>query len=238
MATTASDAVNTNIAFTARELSATVPIIATANDAASVDILELAGCSHVLELGEMMGQSLARRIIGGDAMAHVIGQFDQLLIAEAAAAGTPLVGRTLQQNGLREKTRLSVVGVWERGQFEMAGPDISISPHTVFVLAGSQDQLKAYDGLFCLYNVATAPVVILGGGRVGRATGRALEERDMDYRIVEQAPERNLDTEKYIVGNAAELQVLRQAGIREAPAVVITTHDDDINIYLTRMALP
>ncbi len=233
VATTASDPVNTNIAFTAREMSATVPIIATANDAASVDILELAGCSHVIQLGEMMGQSLARRIVVGDAMAHVIGQFDQLLIAEAAAAGTPLVGRTLQQNGLREKTGLSVVGVWERGQFEMAGPQTSVSPHTVLVLAGSQDQLKAYDELFYLYNASAAPVVILGGGRVGRATGHALEERDMDYRIVEQAPERSQRTEKYIVGNAAELEVLREAGIREAPAVVITTHDDDINIYLT-----
>ncbi len=233
VATTASDAVNTNIAFTAREMSATVPIIATANDSASVDILELAGCSRVLQLGEMMGQSLARRIIGGDAMTHVIGQFDQLLIAEAAAAGTPLVGQTLQQNELREKTGLSVVGVWERGQFEMAGPQTPIDPHTVLVLAGSQDQLKAYDELFCQYNVSVAPVVILGGGRVGRATGHALEERDMDYRIIEQAPERAQLTAKYIVGNAAELQVLRQAGIGEAPAVVITTHDDDINIYLT-----
>ena len=64
--TTASDQVNTNVAFTVREVTETVPIIATANAAASVDILELAGVSHVLQLGKMMGQALARRVSGGD----------------------------------------------------------------------------------------------------------------------------------------------------------------------------
>jgi hypothetical protein len=64
---------NTNVAFTVREISESVPIVATASFPASVDILELAGCNRVLELGEMLGQSLARRILGRDAKSHVIG---------------------------------------------------------------------------------------------------------------------------------------------------------------------
>jgi Trk K+ transport system NAD-binding subunit len=171
VAATANDAVNTNVAFTVREMAGTVPIIATANNAASVDILELAGCTHVLRLGDMLGQSLARRISGGDAITHVIGQFGQLFIAEATAARTPLVGTTLRQSRLREEVGISVVGVWERGRFETAGPETCISPHTVLVLAGSRSQLQRYDQRFCMYNISDAPVVILGGGRVGRATG-------------------------------------------------------------------
>jgi Trk K+ transport system NAD-binding subunit len=230
--TAASDAVNANIAFTVREMSATVPIIATADDTASVDILKLAGCSHVLQLGDMLGQSLARRVIGGDAMTHVIGQFDELLIAEAMVARTPLVGMSLRQSQLRERTGLSVVGVWERGNFGSAGPDTRISPHTVLVLAGSQSQLQQYDALFCRYNVSKSAVVILGGGRVGRAIGQALEERGMDYCIVERAPERMSHPARVIVGNAAEWETLKVAGIMEASTVAITTHDDAINIYL------
>jgi Trk K+ transport system NAD-binding subunit len=233
VATTASDAVNTNVAFTVREMAETVPIIATANDAAAVDILQLAGCSHVLQLGDMLGQSLARRVSGGDALTHIIGRFDQLLIAEATAARTPLVGRTLRQSRLRQDVGVSVVGVWERGHFASAGPETRLGPHTVMVLAGSEAQLHQYDTHFCMYNVADEPVVILGGGRVGRATGRALQGRGLDYRIVERAPERTHDTGKYIVGNAAEWEVLNKAGLMKAPTVVITTHDDDINIYLT-----
>ena len=231
--TTASDALNTNVVFTVRDVAPTVPLIATANDPVAGDMLKLAGCSHVLHLGDMLGQSLARRILGGDAVTHVIGQFDQLLIAEATAARTPLVGTTLRQSQLREQVGVSVIGVWDRGHFAMAQPETSITPHTVLVLAGSQQQLQQYDAYFCVYNVSKTPVVIIGGGRVGRATGRALAERHMDYRIIEQLPERIQDSEKYILGNAADGEILRQAGLMDAPAVVITTHDDDVNIYLT-----
>ncbi len=231
--TTASDALNTNVVFTVRDVAPTVPLIATANDPVAGDMLTLAGCSHVLHLGNMLGQSLARRILGGDAVTHVIGQFDQLLIAEATAARTPLVGTTLRQSRLREQVGVSVVGVWDRGHFAMARPETPITPHTVLVLAGSQQQLQQYDAYFCVYNVVKAPIVVIGGGRVGRATGRALAERHMDYRIIEQLPERIQDPEKYILGNAADGGILRQAGLMDAPAVVITTHDDDVNIYLT-----
>jgi Trk K+ transport system NAD-binding subunit len=196
-------------------------------------MLKLAGCSHVLHLGDMLGQSLARRILGGDAVTHVIGQFDQLLIAEATAARTPLVGTTLRQSQLREQVGVSVIGVWDRGHFAMARPETPITPHTVLVLAGSQQQLQQYDTYFCVYNVLKAPVVVIGGGRVGRATGRALAERHMDYRIIEQLPERIQNPEKYILGNAADGEILHQAGLMDAPAVVITTHNDDVNIYLT-----
>src|SRR5690606_20268123 len=49
------DTINTNIAFTVRELSRTVPIVTTATNLNSVDILELAGSNHVLRLDDMMG---------------------------------------------------------------------------------------------------------------------------------------------------------------------------------------
>jgi Trk K+ transport system NAD-binding subunit len=233
VATTASNAVNANVAFTVRDLCETVQIIATASDEAAVDILKLAGCSHVLRLGNTLGQSLARRVSGGDAVTHVIGRFDQLFIAEATAAGTPLVGTTLRQSRLREQVGISLIGVWERGRFATAGPETLIGPHTVLVLAGSLAQLQKYDAQFGMYNVSDQPVIILGGGRVGRATGQALLERKVDYRIVEQRPDRMRDPHQYIIGNAAERDVLESASIMQAPTVVITTHDDDINIYLT-----
>jgi Trk K+ transport system NAD-binding subunit len=76
-------------------------------------------------------------------------------------------------------------------------------------------------------------VVILGGGRVGRATGKALLARKIDYRIVEKDPLRIKNAEKTILGDAAELEILKEAGIDQSPCVVITTHDDDVNVYLT-----
>jgi len=235
VAATSTDVQNTNIAFTVRELSKTVPIITTAKSAAAEDILRLAGSTHVIRLGQLMGQSLARRTIGGDAVAHVIGHFDNLLIAEATAAGTPLIGKTLAETRLREDTGINVIGVWERGRFETARATTQIGTNTVLVMTGSVTQFHQYNELFCIYHQAMAPVVIIGGGRVGRATGQALAERHLDYRIIERLPERVPPgaADKYVVGDAGELEVLQKAGLKEAPAVIITPHDDDISIYLT-----
>jgi voltage-gated potassium channel len=233
VACTTSDITNTSVTFTVRGLANDLPIIATATDDASTKILKLAGSNFVLRLEEMIGQSFARRTVGGDAISHAIGKFDDLVISEAAAYRTPIVGKTLIENRLREKVGVNVVGVWERGRFEPARAETMIHDNTVLVLAGSREHMFRYDELFCIYNVSNAPVVILGGGRVGRATARALARRDVDYRIVEALPDRIRDPDKYVLGSAADLSVLEEAGIREAPAVIITPHDDDLNVYLT-----
>lgn len=232
IAATGSDVVNTNVAFTVREICPQVPIVVTANIVDAVDILELAGSTKVIQLAEIMGQALARRITGVDARAHIIGELREIQIAEATPAGTPLVGKTLAQSKLRQNAGVTVVGIWRRGQFEIATAETRIEADAVMVLAGSAEQLRTYDELFCIYHVSSEPVVIIGAGRVGRATARALAEREVDYRIVETDPKRIRD-EKYIHGSAADLATLEKAGIRETPAVVITTHDDETNVYLT-----
>ena len=233
VASTASDVTNTNVAFTVRGLAKDLPIITSALDVASVDILKLAGSSYVLRLDEMIGQSFARRTLGGDAKSHVIGKFDELLIAEATAHRTPLVGKTLRESQLRQNLGVTVVGVWERGRFEPARAETEINDNTVLVLAGSKEHMFRYDEFFMIYNVSVEPVVILGGGRVGQATARALARRNVDYRIVEPLAELVRDPAKYVVGSAADLEVLEQAGIRQTPTVIITPHDDDLNVYLT-----
>ena len=230
---TLSDPVNTNIAATVREQSSTVPIAALASSAASVDILQLAGCQQVVQLGELLGQALARRVFGHDGRSHVIGQLDQLAIAEAAAAGTPLVGQTLRETGLRSRFNLNVAGVWERGRFTLGRPDIVVTPKTVLLLAGTHEQLAAYDEAFAVKSTTASSAVIIGGGRVGRATARTLADRGVDYRIVEQLRGRSHDSAKTVVGDAADLDVLSDAGIKDATSVVVTTHDDAVNIYLT-----
>jgi voltage-gated potassium channel len=230
---TGNEMVNTNIAFTVREMAAGTPIVALANSKDAQDILYAAGSTTVLQLPDLMGEAFARRISGVDARAHVIGEFKDLLIAEATAAGTPLVGKSLAASKLRENAGVSVVGLWTRGKFQAATADTVIDGSSILLLAGSREQLTKYDELFCIYHVSQGSVIIIGGGRVGRATARALQEREVDYRIIEKQPDRILDAEKYVLGSAADIATLERAGLRESPAIVVTTHDDDTNIYLT-----
>ncbi len=230
---TQSDTVNTGIAFAVREISKTVPILASADSQTSVEVLKIAGCTRVLEFSDMMGQALARRTRGGDTLAHVVGELDNVLIAEAVASETDLIGRTLREDQFRTKSGVTVVGVWERGRFELAQAETVVGPSTVLVVAGSKEQMVKFDKLYHRELTGPGPVVIIGGGRVGQAVARALESRRIDYRIVEQKEQLARDSDHYVVGDAASAETLERAGIEAAPAVVITTHDDDINTYLT-----
>jgi len=231
--TTANDMFNTNVAHTVRELNEDINILSTANSFDSVDILKLAGCNHVLHLGDTLGKALSRRTLGHDARVHVVGRLDRVLIAEATVMDTPLVGKTLKETKLREYTGINVVGLWERGSFISPSPDVVISRNSVLILAGSIDQLRNYDELFGIYSYSDEAVVIIGAGRVGRATARHLHKRGIKYKIIDKNPDRIRDPEHYILGDAADIEVLKQAGIDSAPCVIITTHLDDVNIYLT-----
>lgn len=228
-----SDVRNTNIVFTAREVDRTVPIVARVEQDESVDILELAGASRVFQFHKLLGEALARRVISGHSRCSVISRFEGLVVAEAPAMRTYLVGLTPRTCGLRAGSGVNVVGLWERGVFSLPGPDTVFTDATVLVVAGTEQQVAAFDERLRRDAPAlqTAPVVVLGGGRVGLAAALHLKERGLSYTIVDKSA--RYPMEHGIHGDAADLAVLEQAGIRVAPSVIITTHDDDTNIYLT-----
>lgn len=234
VATTRTDIENTTVVFTVRGINPEVPVFATAREPASVDIIKLAGCTRVIDLTALMAGALARRAIGGAKFSHVVGRIDDLVIAEVDASRTTLVGDTLGH--AQAITAVSVVGVWRRGHFETGNDDSLIEDNTTLVMAGSPAQLKEFNAGYRKptdLRATAAPVIIIGGGRVGRATAAALELRDIDYRIVEQEPSRVLDKKRYVAGSAANKAVMEAAGIDDAPTVIVTTRDDEVNIYLT-----
>jgi len=225
--------VNTNVVFTIRELSDLLPVVSFTNVDEAVDILKLAGSNLVLNLAEMMGQSLARRVVSGSARVHVIGRFQELVIAEAPAMETPLVGKTLKESKVREITGVNIVGIWERGEYRLANSDTVIRANSILVLVGTVPHLRKYDELMGIYHASDAPVVVLGGGRVGESVARSLKERQIPFKIVDRGKYLQAYQEHLISGDAADFQVLKKAGIDEAHTVIITPNQDDTNIYLT-----
>jgi Trk K+ transport system NAD-binding subunit len=231
------DEINTNIAFTVRELSEQVTIITTADSPFSEDILQMAGSTRVLQIYDILGRSLATWTVGGDCRANVISRFDDLIIAEFPALDTPLVGKTLGESRLREQFGVTVVGIWERGKFEIPNAESLIRRTTVLVLAGAEKNLAAYDEIYSFYHIChlTAdPVIIVGGGRVGQTIAERFKERETPYLIIEKNPRRVQEGENFIFGDAADIRTLQKAWIEKAPAALITTHDDATNIYLTK----
>ncbi len=232
VATTRPDIVNTSVVFTVRGITDHTPVIATAREAASFEILKLAGCSRVLDLSRLMAEALARRALGGSQFSHEVGKIDDLVIAEVDASRTSLVGKSWQQAQL--ETSVNIVGLWIRGNFEIGQQENTIDANAVLVMAGTREQLKEFDARYQSRSASleSCPVIIIGGGRVGRATAAALKRRGIESRIVEQNSERILDPDQYVHGSAADKAVLQRAGVDQALTVILTLRDDEMNIYL------
>ena len=239
---TLSDTANTNVAFTVRQAAARVPIAVTASKLVSVDVLDLAGADHVLELGAVLGREMASRVLGSTGRFHAIGSFGTTIIAEAAARGTALVGLTLGEALVLLRSRVRILAIMRKGRLRPMAPDVRITDGTVLVLAGLEADLAQWNEQFQCSEFSEDPVVILGGGRVGRSASRALSDEGVPNTIIEATPGRVENsysvlegTASYAVieGDAADQRVLRRAGLEQASAVLVTPRDDDLNVYLT-----
>lgn len=227
------DMANTNLVFTARGLTEELPIVATVATDAARDALELAGATHLIRPEQMMAAALARRVLGTDASAHVIGELGDLVVAEACVADTPLAGQSLAASQLRSRTGVTVVGTWDRGSLVPVTPDTVIQRHSVLLLAGSKEQVDNYSEAFGHHPVAQNKVIIIGGGNVGQSTARLLDERGIDWRLIERQQRRLGNHPRAVLGDATEFDTLVKAGLQDAATVIITSHDDETNLFLT-----
>ncbi len=229
------DMKNTNIASTVREVSPDVPILSSVNSEDSVDILELAGANHVFNFTKMLGRAFARRAMDAVMPASTIARFDEMAIAELSSNRTGLVGKTVAESRFRATTGLNIVGIWERNRFIPPGPDTVIAAGAALLIAGSIGRIEAFERNLPRPEArAKAPVLVIGCGRVGKAVVAAMEERGANFKVVEQDPRQiPSDDPRYLLGSAADLGVLEAAGIRTTTSVLVTTHSDDLNIYLT-----
>ena len=230
------DTLNTSIILTVHEVAPEESIVATASAQEAIDVLELSGATHVLPLKQWLGEQLAARVNGQNAEAHPIGSVEGLRIAELPLHHTPLANKTVRETRLRETVGVSIVGVWERGRLLPARPETPLTDASVLVVVGTEDQIGALDELLVIYGANPNPVVVIGGGRVGRAAARALRARGVPVTLVERdgaLSQRLSDVcDRVIVGDASDLYHLSEAGLLEAPSVVLTTNDDAMNIFL------
>jgi len=230
------DLTNTNVALTVRESSPDLQLTSIAEHDHSVDILELSGCSNVLHLKRRLGEQLANRVCAGLAQVHVIASYRDLLIGEFPVHGTPLVGKTLGESRLREIAGVNVAGVWDHAEMLPPRPGTVLTELAEPVVVGSAEAIERLNEYLIIYDTNVHPVVVIGGGEVGKSVARALRARDIPVHILERDPDVAAAHEpladRLVVGDAADRDVMREVGIEEAPSVVLTTNDDATNIYL------
>ena len=231
------DLMATNISFTVRGITAKVPIVTGADKEHSLDILNFPGNTQVFLFMQMLGRALGERVLGIGRMTKIVSSFDKLHIAEIPVTQTSLAGEILVNTEIRQKSGVTVVGLWEKGRFEAPHLKTIIGKTSVLLLAGTRQQLDVFEKHYTVPEpeiLQKKLVLVLGGGRVGLAAAQRLGEYDADVRIIEKRPSIVAKGGgEFIQGDAADKQVLLEAGIEDACTAIITTHNDAMNIYLT-----
>ena len=226
-----SDKDNVSLILTAASICKT-PITALATHPKKKELLGVAGAAHTVALREVLGNYMAVRSTTRGINGHVIDYMGKLLFAEISSQGTPFSGLKLKESGIRQKTGVSVIGMWERGRFFLPEPDTVITEKMVLLVVGTGANLDA------LEKIATEshddPIIILGYSTVGRAAADFLKRRRVPYIVVDRrlAPQ-FAGRMGHILGDACKKTVLEQAGIMQASAVIITTGDDGTNLFLS-----
>jgi NhaP-type Na+/H+ or K+/H+ antiporter len=89
-------------------------------------------------------------------------------------------------------------------------------------------------------NVIPMRIIIIGGGRVGRALATRLADRGENVVIVENDPQmveqaRNQGFTVHM-GDGTDTDVLRSAGAENASRVIAATGDDDVNLLVSQLS--
>ncbi|AAR33858.1 NAD-binding protein [Geobacter sulfurreducens] len=226
-----SDPDNANLCLTVRSLCQT-PIIAVVKEPVHGELLRLAGANQVVPLTRILGRYLGIRATTCGALAHILDSFGNLQIAELPVHGTPFAGKTIGESGIRQRTGLSIIGVWERGSLTTPQRETVLTEQSLLVLAGTKSQLAALE-----YLIGEAPedelIFIIGHGRIGCAAAAFLDRKPVPFILIDRQESPVCNDHVVVYGDATVGQTLRQAGIDRASGIIVTTNDDSTNIFLT-----
>ncbi|MCB1023156.1 MAG: NAD-binding protein [Acidobacteria bacterium] len=232
------DTVNSNIILTVREAAPDIPIVAVAEAEDSIDILELSGANHVLPLKTLLGEKLAGRINIGKERVNVINTFNGWNVFEFSIQDTIYSGMRLSESNLRQNTGISIIGLWERGILTPVGPDTILTDTCVPVGVGTPEQVEIFNRKISNDPAPNSEAVLLiGGGKVGRAAARELKKQNRRVFLVEAKGELREVIgdvpDRLTIGDASDRHILEKGGLNEASLVILSTNQDDVNIYLT-----
>jgi Trk K+ transport system NAD-binding subunit len=226
------------VILTADEVAADVRTVSIVDHPDLERYHRLAGADVVLSPRRLLGESLARKVTTGvdTDLGDGVELGDDFEIVELPLGrNSSLVGRTIAESDLRERTGVNVIGAWKRGEFESAPPPkTELTPGTVLLVTGHEsaiDRLREL-ALSRVHRVGHGPVLVVGYGEVGRTVTTALSEAGVDYAVMDR---RDMDAVD-LVGDATDADALLAAGIEEARTVVFAMSDDAETEFATLVA--
>lgn len=140
-----SDEMNANIVLTARNIS-DVNIIAIVEDRANKKYLKYAGATSVVSPKELFGRFIGRKAADPfvNRLTGATEFFEGVSIVELPIyPKSPLMGKSMKNAAIREKTGANVVGMWKGGSLTfIIKPTDIIKDNSVLLAIGSNEQLS------------------------------------------------------------------------------------------------
>ena len=192
-----------------------------------------------------VGRAVTRRL-------WVPGAFDMIPLADGkvrvigvrCTTETPIVNTPLRQlTGLFPDLNITIVGIMRDGKgFVPDADDEMLIGDEVYFVADANHVNRAMMAFG--HEEATARrVVILGGGNIGRYIARELEDHPgVSAKIIEhgkaRAEEIALELQRTVVlnGDALDPEILDEANVGSAEAVIAVTNEDEVNILASLLA--
>ena len=235
--TDAGDA-NVNTILTVRSVRRDVDVIALTDDSDMTDILLETGANSVLSPHGVLGHRLAEKAVASFSSelrdAIELGG-DMKLMELPVSESSELVGRRIRDTDVRERTGANIVGAWIDGELQLPpSPNAVVRPNTVLLVSGEESALRELSEFTRPPRSFTEHerIVLVGLGEVGRAARSVIEETGTEVVTIDREPREGVD----VVGDGGSREVLREAGVEDAGAIVVGVPDDSTALLSTVQA--
>ncbi len=198
--------------------------------------ISLAGASAVYTPRHVLGAALAarasRRISPRVSGIQQLGR--KLQVSEIPVSdSSELVGQTLAEAKLGERTGATIIGQWLTGRLEtQPGADMVIHRRGILVSVGNAESLErlteiASGGRGELKRDGT--FLIAGYGEVGRKVGQLLRDAGEKVRVINLEARPGVD----VVGNVLKPGVLEAGSVDSAQVVILALDSDSATLFAT-----
>jgi len=186
---------------------------------------------HAL-IGRRLAEKAATPLAVDDAPATDAVAIREVLVRRDST----LHGVRLDASPLAERSDVALVACWVDGELHLPpSPDIRLTPNTVLVVAGPSleidDIAREVAGVRRPTASTHSEVVVAGLGEGGAEAVETLAD-ETDVTTVDDDPTSGAD----VVGDVTEPETLRDAGIDDASALVVTVDDDATALLTVAMA--
>jgi voltage-gated potassium channel len=213
-------------------------IIALVEKLDMADFLKVAGADIVISPKQILGINMGMTAISSInfEVTNVVDLAGDMKICKLPVyPDNPMVGKTLKELKIREKTGANIVGVFKDGRFIINPPaNMEVDEATVLMAVGNDDQLRDMSTMGRVNgNKCGGKRIIAGFGDVGKEVARQFDKKGITYSIIDLKPYAGKDQ---VIGDSTDLNTLINSGLKDASTLVVTLNDDNKNLLTVLLA--